>query len=332
MNTDITVLDQLMVVNLDVHIWTARKKLSSRDLNGAELPPQDLASLGSKRICNPEDLRVFGTLKARAVNLLERNGVRFLGGWAVPETRLDEISLELSVIRDEFNQAKTVFLQHYETSVQDWIARHPQWSGIIAGSTASEDYVRARLDFRWQMFQVAAPKEVDPAQLRDQLQDDVRNLGATLFDEVAQTAAEVWRRCYAGKTEVTRKALSPLKSLYDKLIGLTFIEPCVAPVAEILDAAFSSIPRRGPIQGNTLVMLQGLVCLLQNPAALLEHGRIILEGRAQAVDILTGLLVKPGSAGSFPEHIEARTSDETSLERSMPPAFPSPVIESCGLW
>ena len=60
MTTNITVLDHLVVVNLDIHIWTARKKLVPLDLGGAELPPEDLASLGSKRICNPDDLRSFG--------------------------------------------------------------------------------------------------------------------------------------------------------------------------------------------------------------------------------------------------------------------------------
>lgn len=35
MTTDITVLDHLVVVNLDIHIWTARKKLVPLDLGGA---------------------------------------------------------------------------------------------------------------------------------------------------------------------------------------------------------------------------------------------------------------------------------------------------------
>ncbi|WP_302456259.1 DUF3150 domain-containing protein [Bilophila wadsworthia] len=261
MTTDITVLDHLVVVNLDIHIWTARKKLVPLDLGGAELPPEDLASLGSKRICNPEDLRTFGTLKARAVNLLERNGIRFLSGWAVPETRIDAISIELAAIRDEFIAAKESFLQRYDQSVGDWIAKHPQWASIIAGSTVSEEYVRSRMDFRWQMFRVNAP---NTGALQDDLQHDVDALGTTLFDEVAKAVAEAWHRCYAGKTEITRKALSPLKSIYDKLIGLTFVEPRVAPVAELLDTAFRSIPKRGAIKGSMLIMLQGLVSLLQH--------------------------------------------------------------------
>lgn len=60
--------------------------------------------------------------------------------------------------------------------------------------------------------------------------------GNTLFDEIARAAGEAWQRCYDGKTEITRKALSPLKSIYDKLSGLSFVEPRVAPIAELLES------------------------------------------------------------------------------------------------
>ena len=123
--------------------------------------------------------------------------------------------------------------------------------------------MRSRLDFRWQVFQVAQPEAVD--RNMDNLKEDIDRLGGTLFDEIAKAAGEAWHRCYAGKTEITRKALSPLKAMYDKLMGLTFVEPRVAPVAELLDTAFRSIPKRGAITGSTLVMLQGLVSLLQSP-------------------------------------------------------------------
>ncbi|MDL2313822.1 DUF3150 domain-containing protein [Desulfovibrio sp. OttesenSCG-928-C14] len=327
--TNIKVLDHLAVVNLDVHIWTARKKLASQDLGGAELPPEDLASLGSKRICNPDDLRIFGTLKARAVSLLDKNGIRFLSGWAVPETRMDEIAIELGAIRDDFNKAKEAFLQRYDQAVQDWIASHPQWAGIIAGSTVSEDYVRSRLDFRWQLFRVQTPNPSESEKISGSLQGDLDNLGSTLFDEVAKAAREAWIRCYAGKTEITRKALSPLKSIYDKLFGLTFVEPRVAPVAELLDTAFKSIPRRGAIRGNTLIMLQGLVSLLQHPGDLMEHGQMILDGRKNAGTILDSLLggIQPASSSQEETDEEADAEVPVFLDE-----FTPPVIESHGLW
>ena len=324
--TDITVLDHLLVVNLDIHIWTARKKLVPLDLGGAELPPEDLASLGSKRVCNPEDLRSFTTLKAWAVSVLERSGIRFLSGWAVPDTRIDDIMRELAVIRDEFNAAKESFLQRYEQSVRDWIARHPQWGNIIAGSTVSEEYVRSRLDFRWQVFQVAQPEAVD--RNMDNLKEDIDRLGGTLFDEIAKAAGEAWHRCYAGKTEITRKALSPLKAMYDKLMGLTFVEPRVAPVAELLDTAFRSIPKRGAITGSTLVMLQGLVSLLQKPQALMEHGQMILDGRKNSRKILESLLLAECAV-----QVESERRKEDLREDALFDDAPLlPVIESHGLW
>jgi hypothetical protein len=324
MATDIAVLDHLLVVNLDVHIWSARKKLVPLDLGGAELPPEDLASLGSKRVCNPDDLKTFSTLKARAISLLERHGIRFLSGWAVPEASMEEINNGLTAIRKEFNDIKESFLQGYDRSVQDWIGKHPQWAGIIAGSTVSESHVRSRLDFRWQMFRVASSP--DTGTVQDNLREDVCNLGNTLFGEVGKAAADAWRYCYVGKTEITRKALSPLKAIHDKLLGLSFVEPRAAPIAELLDTAFMTIPRRGAITGSILIMLQGLVSLLQNPQALLEHGQMILDGRAQAKDILAVFVQEATPAiGVEPDGEDAA---EPVFDE---PAF-VPVIESHGLW
>ncbi|WP_034637732.1 DUF3150 domain-containing protein [Desulfovibrio cuneatus] len=331
MTTNITVLQQLLVVNLDVHIWSARKKLTAVDLSDTNLPPEELASLGSKRICNPEELRAFSMLKARAISLLERNGIRFLSGWAVPEAKMDAISNELASIGNEFRACKEDFLQRYDKSIQEWIAKHPQWASMIASSTVSEEYVRSRMDFRWQVYRVEPASVPAGATAQDSLQEDVGQLGNTLFKEVAGTARDIWQRCYAGKTEITRKALSPLKSLYDKLMGLTFVEPCVAPVAALLEAAFASIPRRGGITGHTLVMLQGVVCLLQNPDALREHGQSILEGNKNTTDVLN--LLCANTQGDEPLLLTADEDNPTSPQdiEEEEPLFPQ-VIDSQGLW
>jgi len=332
----IQILDHLVVVNLNVHIWTARKKLVPLDLGGAELPPEELASLGSKRVCNPEDLRTFGALRARAVSVLDRSGIRFLGGWAIPEARIESVKQELISLRQAFNTAKESFLQGYDASVQDWIAKHPQWGSIIVNSTVGEEYVRSRLDFCWQMFQVQPPRNVSPNHAEDDLYKDITHLGDTLFDEVAKAATDAWQRCYVGKTEVTRKALSPLKTIYDKLMGLTFIEPRVEPIAELLLTAFHSMPKRGPICGTALIMLQGLVSLLQNPQALLEHGQMILDGRKNTQGILESLVTNEFAVDEFATEV-ALTEDLASQENTpdeplFDEAFVPLVIDSHGLW
>ena len=64
------VLDKIVALNLDVTLWTGRKKLEAQDLGGVNLPPEDLASLGSKRIADPEKLKVFSTIKCRAASFV----------------------------------------------------------------------------------------------------------------------------------------------------------------------------------------------------------------------------------------------------------------------
>ena len=44
--SDIRILDSLLALNLNISVWSARKKMCLEDFGGAELPPEDLASLG----------------------------------------------------------------------------------------------------------------------------------------------------------------------------------------------------------------------------------------------------------------------------------------------
>ena len=153
--SDIRILDNLLALNLDISLWSARKKMTVEDFGGAELPPEDLASLGSKRIADPSSLKIFSTLKARAFSFLDRHGVRFMSGWAIPEEKAGAIIQELVAIRDEFLREKEAFLADYDESVKAWIDKHSQWSEIIRDSTVSPEYVRARMDFRWQLYKVS---------------------------------------------------------------------------------------------------------------------------------------------------------------------------------
>jgi len=328
--TDIKVLDSLLALHLEVNIWTARKKLSPEDFAGATLPPEDLASLGSKRVCDPEALRVFGTLKARAVSLLDRHGVRFLGGWAIPESQADAIVTELEQILQDFNAAKEDFLSRYDESVRDWIAKHAGWEQIIADSTVSADYVRSRMGFIWRLYRIVPPDPADP--VMEGLKDEVVSLGHTLFGEVSKAATEAWHKCFAGKTEITRKALSPLKTIHQKLAGLSFVEPRVSPVADLIHTAFEHLPKRGRIEGANLLMLQGLVSLLRDTDALIEHGQKIMDGTTSK-DLLS-LLVE--GQGEMPELDVQDEADIVAAVDDLPPIFPDipmqPVMPNCGLW
>ena len=316
LKTEPKVLKCLLAVNLDVNIWSARRKLQPSDFAHSQLPPEKLASLGSKRICNPSELKVFGTLKARAVSLLDKSGVRFLGGWAVPEAKAVEIVKGLEAIQADFNKAKDAFIGHYDQAIQDWISNNPGWEQMIATSVVSANYVSKRIAFSWQVFKVVNPTGKKKDVLQTGLQSEVSNLGGTLFDEIAKVAKDAFNRSFLNKSVVTRKALSPLKGIQQKLTDLSFIEPRVAPVADLIDSAIKRIPGRGAIQGNDLLLFQILLMNLSDPASITKYAQEILDGRSKE-DILTGLLglKKPKPKGKKKQAKNANSN-----------------LESYGLW
>ena len=321
---DIKILDRLSVVNLNVTIWTARKKLTAADFGGAELPPEELASWGSKKICDPEALRIFGTLKSRAVKQLDRVGIRFLSGWAIPENLAQDIHYKLHSLKGEFLSAKDAFLNSYDQAIKDWVDKHPGWEQLIAASTVSADYVRSRLDFNWQFYKIASPDQTDAA--ASNLIDEVTGLGHNLFGEISKEAQAVWTKVYAGKTEVSHKALSPLRAMHRKLTGLSFLEPRVAPVADLIEAAMISIPKRGKISGPHLVLLQGLVSMLRDPCLLLDHGQKVIDGTAP------GHIISHLSSDNhgFDIYGSGDFQQEEEVESSSVPQ--QKYVDSLGLW
>lgn len=315
MTKEVTVLEHMMVLNLDVNIWSASKKLSPEDFGGVKLPPEELASLGSKKICNPKDMRIFNTLKSRAVCMLNRIGVRFLNGWAVPLDKVKQVADELEVIHDEFLEAKRIFLSGYDQRVNAWLNQHTEWKEIIANSVVSAEYVSSRLGFKYQLFQLVAPGGTD---VGGGLKEEVNNLGNTLYAEIATAAEDTWKKSYLGKDQVSQKALSPVRSIYEKINGLSFVEPSAAPIANLLRVALTEMPPKGYITGVDLVVLQGVLALLRDPEALLEHGRSMIDG-ASPEKVLKGL-VQPDN----------HNQESGSLDGI--PSQPQHAIESLGLW
>ena len=317
LKTEPQVLKCMLAVNLNVNIWSAKRKLNPDDFVHSELPPESLATLGSKKICDPKALRIFSTLKARAVNVLDKSGVRFLGGWAIPEAKAADIVNSLDMIAEEFKHAKDKFMKNYDQAVQNWITDNPGWERIIATSVVSANYVAERIAFNWQVFKVVNPNGRKKALLETGLQSEVNDLGSTLFGEVAKDAREAFNRSFMSKSMITRKALSPLKNIQQKLYDLSFIEPRVAPVASLIQSALDKIPSKGAISGTSLLMLNGLLTLLNDTSALTTYAQEIIDGRSN--DSVLDCLMKPDKA-----------KKKTKSKKSVPQT--TNKLESLGLW
>src|SRR5664279_4724340 len=280
------ILDQMVLVKVEATIYGARKKLKIEDLvlaDGSKLPPEDLASLGSKRLLDPDQLTVFNRLKKEAERICLRIGTRFLGGYAIPCSAAPGIIAELERIAVDFDTAKTQFLAGYDAAVTDWVVRHPEFAGIIDKAVDSVEFVSTRFSFDYLVVTVGLP-ELLPAEDIVRLESKIGSLSEQMFYEIAVDASQFIEQSLIGKDQVTRSAVRPIKRMRDKLDGLGFLDYRVAPVVSTIDELLKRIPDKGAIEGPILQEILATAMLLADPDKTRRHGQGLLAGHSQVVE------------------------------------------------
>jgi hypothetical protein len=276
------ILDKVVLVKVEANIYGARKKLKKEDLvlaDGSKLPPEDLASLGSKRLLDPDQLTVFNRLKKEAERICLRVGTRFLGGFIIPSESASTITGELDRIAEDFAKAKADFLAGYDTAVNDWLVKHPEFAGIIEKAVDSVEFVSTRLSFDYLVLAVAMPETL-PEKDIERLENKIGSLSEQMFHEIAVEANHLIEQSLLGKDQVTRSALRPIKRIRDKLDGLGFLDYRVAPVVTTIDDLLARIPDRGAIEGSLLQEILATAMLLADPDKTRRHGEGLLAGHA----------------------------------------------------
>lgn len=274
------IIDQVVCLNLDCSIWSGRKKLTPADFKNTgsdDLPPADLASLGSKKICNPAALRIFDTLKKEAHREAAKVGIRFLGGYAIPASKAEALAEALDDVRSRFDEARTKFLDGYDDEIKKWIAKHPKWASSISAVVPSASHVESRISFDYQAFEVKASGVAAAGLTRA-----VNGLADQLYHEIAREAWDYYDISLCGKPKGTQKTLRPLRSIRSKLDGLSFIDNTVFPIIELIDNVLASMPAKGDIEGTDLVKLVGVVHILYDKDRMLAYAQGVLNGDSQA--------------------------------------------------
>jgi len=280
------ILDRVVLVKVEANIYGARKKLKKEDLvlaDGSKLPPEDLASLGSKRLLDPDKLTVFNRLKKEAERICLRVGTRFLGGFAVPVESAASITAELERIALDFASAKTEFIAGYDAAVTDWVVRHPEFAGIIEQAVDSVEFVSTRLSFDFLVVSVGLPESLPPADVA-RLESKIGSLSEQMFYEISVEANQLIEQSLLGKEQVTRNALRPIRRMRDKLDGLGFLDHRVAPVVSTIDDLLARIPNKGAIEGGILQEILATAMLLSDPDKTRRHGEGLLATQLPVVD------------------------------------------------
>ena len=308
------VLDKVVVINLDISLWSGRKKLKPEDLKGVNLPPDNLASLGSKRVYDPEALNVFANLKAKAERACLKAGTRFLSGYAIPEDKVPALLVELAEIEDEYAREKTGFLNKYQSTLTEWIVDAGEWADIIRTAVETEEAVSEKLSFGFTPFRVgpcAIENENEDADTlaQDLLENQVNGLAGQLIKEIGLAARQAFEASFKGRTEVTRKALRPFVSMRDKLKGLMFVAPQeIVGMLTNINAAIDAIPKSGPITGAPLMGLIGVLTELGDIDGFVQARESMDEADEEQINLFAGdAVVSPNPTPSKKIRVRRKT-------------------------
>jgi len=326
------ILDQVDVVKLDINLWTSSKKLRAEDLvlaDGSRLPPEDLASLGTKKTINPDKLKEFNRIKKEAERICLESGTRFIGGFANPRTEIPRITQQLDDLSRKFYEERDQFLASYTADTEAWIGAHAEFSEAIRRAIEPVESVASKLRFDYIVFRVTKP---DPEQ-EESLERRALSMSEQLFKEIAQDASQIIDRSFVGKETVTGRVLNSFRRMRDKLDSLGFLDHRCMPVVDEIDSVLDSLPKSGPYNGIVFHNLFRLGLLLSDPEKIKRHGSGLLQPVVDLEnepedDVLDDQIIPEPDSKLTDEDLIQPSLPEVSLPSEDTDLVEEPIIES----
>lgn len=314
-------LDRLAILRLDFNIWSGQVKLDDPDIKlgeGGKLPPKDLVELGRKAVIDKDHLRPFHRMKTRARRLCLSHGMPFLNGFAIPLGRIDTISCELDKVAAEMRDLKAAFLDSYDDSINDWVLKNPEYAQAIRAGVQPRAVVERRIDFGYQVYQIAPVNQEEARKLND-LAD---GLVDDLLKEIVEEANAFFHNALKGRDGCQLATRNTLLRLSDKVEGLSFLDRRFLSVVDILRQALSGYAGASGklIQGEPFYRIFSAVLVLSSRDKIQAYADSAVSVNADAGSLMLNATASDRSAAparlgeAFGADAPALLPDESELD------------------
>ena len=280
-----SVHESLFVVDISpITVMTGAVTMDSGDIvlgkGGSIIPSECRAANGRKYFMSRDVLNKLNSCRNRLVRYLEGVSIHYLGGYAAPLTKREEVLKVIEKEQNAFNQIKqTELVAQYDRLVENWCNQFPEYATQLKNSAPSIEKVKERNHFSVNVFQVK------PLEGEAEIAED-SNLGEKLFKEVNKEARKLYNDSFRGKTECTRKAVSALERMAQKLQGLAFLDNRALPLFTEVQKRINKLPKHGPYTGNTLTEISNIVLLLAMEIDLVYEKGLIDKAAQEGVNLL----------------------------------------------
>lgn len=257
-STATQVLQDVIAVNLHFSIWTGRKMLEENDLSiNGEAPPREVINLGSKHTTDPKALKVFHTLKRQAERLCLRVGIPFLGGYAIPTHKADEVAKELAKIIAKFEVEKNAYLLKHDSIQDEWISKFPAYEQILRKALTPTEDVKNRINANFSMFQISSAEHKVPS-VSTGLESQVENLTGTLDADILKSANKLLNSL-TGAVQPNQVNVRGLRDLREKVEGLAFLNGRFSKLVNKIKETEAAMPLTGKLSQDETNLLSGLL-------------------------------------------------------------------------
>ncbi len=265
---NISVLNDVIAVNLLFSVWTGRKTLKDGDLRiDGKMPPKEVITLGSKHTTDPKALTIFNTLKRRAERLLKSVGIPFMGGYAIPSGKADFVAKELHSILNQFDKEKSAYLLKHSDIQQEWIAKYPDWEQALKQALTAVEDVEKRIHATFSMFKIQSVE--NEMQHDSGISKQVTALSGTLDKDVLKESS-VLLESLSGAIRPCQTNVRGVAKLREKIEGLAFLNGRF----NLLVNEIKKVEKELPVVGNLTVdeknKLSGLLFRMSSETRLAE--------------------------------------------------------------
>lgn len=292
----LSILKNVVVFSLaDTSLWTGRAKMTAEDLGLTEdqVPPEAIASLGSKRLIDGDALKPGSKVRYLMRRACMEVGTRFLGGFAVATEEAEALVGKLDQLVLVGDAFKKTFLATLDNKLDAWHANNPKWRHIMSAGTPERESIGKRISFGYHAIMVQSPENATVAK---SLFGAVDMMGSNLVDEIVSEARSFVERSLAdGREQGSQKTVGPIRRLANKIHALRFIDPSLGAMAEVVNHVLKTIPEIGKVEAQSFFNLTRVANLLASRARFSETSLALHEGRLTVEDV-----VKTLTGGTMP--------------------------------
>lgn len=274
-------LESMVVFSLGgTTLWSGRGRLRAEDLGLGEddAPPEAIASLGSKKLFPPDKLKLLQKKKRLMHRDCGEVGMRFVGGYAVPEHKAEALATRLDARVKEGQDLADDILRNFDSTVAAWHRENPAWAHILRAGTPEKEAVAKKIRFDYEAYLVSKPKN---SVVGARFSGAVSALGDSLYQEVAAEAAAFVKKSLLPGREAkggTQKTAAPVRRMVDKLRGLEFLDPRIKPLNDVLMRILSRVPVSGCVKDDAFLAIVGCASALADASVMQDIGQRAADG------------------------------------------------------